>query len=211
MLERARLYPMFVLPLLRSSDDAGPPSLSGPSVIEQPAEFHYLQWGLHSSPPIPQPVPKNDPFPFPPSPAPSVTAHSGKSNPPTSTILFTPLVQYKLHQSYAPPYFVITHHTDLAQTHGIVLLRGEITPSTSVAVRSDEGASDGKYLLSQVDAQMLALGVQQFYLHQEGEGTAASVSREAEDLLHKFHKKPEEFRWESLLKFKGGLASWQTS
>ncbi|KAG8844540.1 hypothetical protein FRB96_003010 [Tulasnella sp. 330] len=204
MMERARNYPMFVLPLTRPKDDSIP-SLGDGSVTEDPAEFYFLQWGLHSAPPIPQSVPKDDPFPLP-RPA-SYTDGSGQRNPPTSTVLFTPLVQYKLHQSYAPPYFAITHYTDFARTHGIVLLQGIITPTSSAAVSATGGAADGKYMLTQLDAQMLALGLQQFYLPREGEGELANRSQEAADLLHKFHHKPDEFEWESLLKFRTGLLS----
>ncbi|KAG9003961.1 hypothetical protein FRB93_010546 [Tulasnella sp. JGI-2019a] len=203
MMERARNYPMFVLPLTRPKDE----SMQSPgeaSISEDPAEFFFLQWGLYPAPLIPQPAPKDDLFP---QPRPLVyTDGAGQRNPATSTILLTPLVQYKLHQSYAPPYFAITHYTDFARTHGIVLLQGIITPTSSAAVAADGGAPDGKYMLTQLDAQMLALGVQQFYLPaMDGEGHLAKRSREAADLLHKFHHKPDEFQWESLLKFKAGL------
>jgi ATP synthase F1 complex assembly factor 1 len=50
-------------------------------------------------------------------------------------------------------------------------------------------------MLSQDDAQLLAMEVQKFYLWgTEGKG------REAERLLKVFHERPEEFQWEELLK-----------
>ncbi|KAG8892515.1 hypothetical protein FRB99_002670, partial [Tulasnella sp. 403] len=108
-------------------------------------------------------------------------------------------VKYKLHQSYAPPYLIITHYTDFAKTHGIVLLRGEITPTNSAAVDGSAGAADGRYMLNQTDAQLLAFGLQRFYLPTSPGGDVAG--REAEELLRNFHERPAEFEWERLLKF----------
>ncbi len=167
MLERARRYPLFVLPLRRPlPPDAG-------DTNEDPVEFHILQWGFYSPPLstassiLEKPIPSN--------------------NPAVSSLLFTPLIQYKLHQTYATPYMVITHHTDFAKSHGIVLLRGEITPSSTLT---------DNHLLSQIDAQLLALAVQRFYLP----GKESKDSADAEQLLKTFHEKPAEFEWEALLK-----------
>jgi len=71
-------------------------------------------------------------------------------------------------------------------------MRGEITPAGA-----GTGASNvvGRHMLSQDDAQLLAMEVQKFYLWgTEGKG------REAERLLKVFHERPEEFQWEELLK-----------
>jgi len=157
-------YPSFVVPVPRSG-----------GADETACEFYFMQWGFHESPPIPSPS-----APFSPPPPPS------SSNPPTSTILFTPLQEYKLRASFATPYFVVTHYTDFARTHGVVLLRGEITPSTGGA---------GRYFLSQEDAQMLAISVQKFYLW----GVGREDEGEGARLLKVFHEKPEEFQWEELL------------
>ncbi|KIO31174.1 hypothetical protein M407DRAFT_138887 [Tulasnella calospora MUT 4182] len=199
MLERAKKYPMFVLPLPRPTAQDSPAPSEDPDSSEQtPVEFHFIQWGMHPAPPVPSANPDDDLFtkPSPSSPSP---------NPPTSTILFTPLIQYKLHQSYAPPYLILTHYTDLAHSHGIVLLRGEITPTSSVTVGSDQAAAsaDGKFMISQTDAQLLALGVQRFYLPQlqpQSQG-AEGGKDEAVELLRTFHESPADFRWETLLKF----------
>ncbi|KAG8938417.1 hypothetical protein FRC00_000162 [Tulasnella sp. 408] len=190
---------MFVLPLPRpSAQDSQAPSEDPNSSEQTPVEFHFIQWGMHPAPPVPSPNPDADLFTKP--------TDSPSPNPPTSTILFTPLIQYKLHQSYAPPYLILTHYTDLAHSHGIVLLRGEITPTSSVTVGSDQAAAsaDGKFMLSQMDAQLLALGVQRFYLPQlqqpQSQG-AEGGKDEAVELLRTFHESPGDFRWEDLLKF----------
>lgn len=172
MIGVARRYSTFVVPLPRVA--------VGDSKGEDKAyEFYFMQWGFHGSPSPPSGSPE-DPFihPSPPS----------SNLPQVSTILFTPLGEYKLHQTFATPYLVLTHHTDLAKTHGIVLLRGEITASSG----GGDG-NEGKWMLSQEDAQMLAMGVQRFYLWDEGRG-------EGERLVKIFHEQPEEFKWEELLK-----------
>lgn len=135
-----------------------------------------MEWGFHGTPVDPQST--LDIFQ---KPQPS-------NNPQTSTVLFTPLQEYKLRNSFATPYIVLTHYTDLARSHGIVLLRGEITPSSGTATEGD-----GRYMLNQRDAQLLAMGTQKFYLWQDEQGEGAT-------LLKTFHNNPSEFNWEDLLK-----------
>lgn len=163
-------YPTFVLPLPRASPDAP----DG----ESAHEFFFMQWAMHNSPPLPTPT-EPDPFE-------AKNANKSSPNPPTSTLLFTPLQEYKLRGEFATPHLALTMHTDLAQTHNVVLMRGEITPST---VSSEAG--EMKYLLTQEDAQLLGVGMQKFYLW-EGEG-------EGKRLLKTFHERPEDFKWEELL------------
>ncbi|TFY62475.1 hypothetical protein EVG20_g6688, partial [Dentipellis fragilis] len=129
-------------------------------------------------------------FPFP-TPAPPPPPPSAESNPRTATILFTPLLEYKLRQTFATPYLVLTFYPDLASSHDVVLLRGEITPAVAGAAAPD---AQGDYLLSQQDAQLLALAVQKFFLW----GGPGSEERKA--LLKAFHEQPENFKWEELLK-----------
>ncbi|TBU34838.1 ATP11-domain-containing protein [Dichomitus squalens] len=173
MLEVSAKYPTFILPVPRENAQVEEGS-------KKPAyEFYLMEWGFHGSPP--EPATTSDLF----SPT------KASSNPQTSTILFTPLQEYKLRQSFATPYLVLTHYTDLAKSHGLVLLRGEITPSgASAGVGAGE---DGmRYMLSQQDAQLLAIHVQRFYLQHEG-------SEERAALLKTFHEAPEQFKWEKLL------------
>ncbi|TFK34828.1 ATP11 protein-domain-containing protein [Crucibulum laeve] len=181
-------YPAFVVPLPRPKtteelkEQEGKEKVEGESDVAY--EFYFLQWDFHEAPAIPRAV--EDPF-LPPK----RTTEDGKMNPHVSTVLFTPLQEYKLRNSFATPYMVLTHYTDLTASHGVVLLRGEIT------------AGGGEhFLLSQADAQLLAMSIQKFYLWAEGK--EGGNEREGERLLSLFHEKPEEFKWEELLKF----ASW---
>lgn len=171
----AEKYPTFVIPIRRPRDASTPP-VNGES--DSAYEFYFLQWDFHDAPPVPSA--KEDPFAKPPS--------SESPNPKISTVLFTPLEEYKLRNTFATPYLVLTNYTDLASTHGLVLLRGEITPSS--------GAS-GNYMLSQEDAQQLSMAIQKFYLWGNGKG-------EGEKLVKTFHEKPEEFKWEDLIR----VADW---
>ncbi|GBE78477.1 hypothetical protein SCP_0113660 [Sparassis crispa] len=172
MLDVATRYPRFVVPLPR--DNAVTDS------NERAYEFFLMEWGFYGSPP--EPSTSSELFA---SPQPS-------ANPQTSTVLFTPLQEYKLRSSFATPHLVLTHYTDLAQSHGLVLLRGEITP-TSRSSAAGGGEADGRYLLSQEDAQILAVAVQRFYLWAEGENERTA-------LLQRFHDSSENFKWEELLK-----------
>ena len=175
MEKNGRSYPSFVVPIPRIQ----PEQETDPShqVKENLAhEFYFLQWTFHASPPIPSA--SDDPF---------VIPSSSGSNPQTSVILFSPLQEYKIRNSFATPYLILTMYTDLAETHGIVLLRGEITPSTASG-----STSAHSYMLSQADAQILAMTLQKFYLWNEN-------SSDSEKLLHAFHKNPQDFKWQDLL------------
>ncbi|KAI0666269.1 ATP11-domain-containing protein [Trametes maxima] len=176
MLDVASKYPRFVIPVPRENAEVeGNPN-------EPAYEFYLMEWGFHGPPP--EPVTNSDLF----------AQHRPSSNPQTSTILFTPLQEYKLRTSFATPYLVLTHYTDLAKSHGLVLLRGEITPSAATSSPSaGANADEGRFMLSQQDAQLLAIHVQRFYLWNEG-------SEERATLLKAFHETPGEFKWEELLK-----------
>jgi ATP synthase F1 complex assembly factor 1 len=157
MIALAQKYPNFVIPLPRDSSENG---------VEKTYEVYYMQWGFHGAPSLAE--------------GPAVDAKP--STLPTSTILFTPLQEYKLRESFATPYLVLTFFTELSRTHGLVLLRGEIT----------SGAGDGKPLLCQADAHQLASALQKFYLSQ-------NAGEAAEKLVRLFHEQPEAFNWEELL------------
>jgi ATP synthase F1 complex assembly factor 1 len=183
--DTGKKYPSFVLPLSRESGD-----ISAEGQPEKAYEFYFLQWAFHDTPPVPTYERETALFPT------SVPTGEG-SNPATSTVLFTPLQEYKLRQAFATPYLVLTFYTDLAASHGIVLLRGEITPTTTSAPvpGAENGGTDIRYFLSQQDAQLLAIGMQRFYLWKDGQGSSSR-----EDLLKAFYERPEEFKWEELLK-----------
>ncbi|KAF8831844.1 hypothetical protein HHX47_DHR1001108 [Lentinula edodes] len=180
----ATRYPTFVLPVPRPDPEAK----GNVNTTETPYEFQFMQWAFHESPPIPSAA---EPDPFVPSTN-TYQAADGSSNPPTSSILFTPLQEFKMRNSFATPYLVLTHYTDLARTHGIVLLRGEITPGSG---------NDGRYLLSQEDAQILSMGVQKFYLWSDNKGVEQKDGSTGESILRTFHEKPSEFDWQEMLKY----------
>jgi ATP synthase F1 complex assembly factor 1 len=171
----AEKYPTFIVPIRRARDDVSAPSTKGEN--DTACEFYFLQWDFHDAPPIPTAD----------SSAKVPTPGGENPNPKISTIMFTPLEEYKLRHTFATPYLVLTNYTDLASTHNQVLLRGEITPRSN---------SD-KYMLSQEDAQQLSMAVQKFYLWGDGDG-------EGERLVRIFHEKPSEFKWEDLLR----MADW---
>ncbi|PLN78813.1 putative F1F0 ATP synthase assembly protein Atp11 [Aspergillus taichungensis] len=118
----ARQNPQFILPLPRSpsapsdtpaSSEAG----SEPAPESVGADIHFLQWGFH-----------------PPATAPSSTVPSGpRANSHTSTVIFTQLAAYKLHGAYAQPHTTLTHHLDLADETGLVLMHGQVMPNGGVS------------------------------------------------------------------------------
>ncbi|KAH9963579.1 ATP11 protein-domain-containing protein [Russula dissimulans] len=176
LLSVAQRYPKFVIPIPRATttNDAK----DGESNTAY--EFYMLQWDFYHAPPPPLASP--DLF------APSVPPKEEKhSNPRLATAIFTPLLEYKLRQTFATPYLVLTFYSELASSHGLVLMRGEITPTAAAATNS----TTGDYLLSQNDAQLLAYGLQRFYLW--------GSSEEREKLLRDFHERPGTFKWEELL------------
>ncbi|KAL5336050.1 ATP11 protein-domain-containing protein [Aspergillus crustosus] len=108
ILSAARQNPQFILPLPRTATDGGatetPEANTG-------ADIHFLQWAFH--PPAATPT--------------AVNSH-------TSTIIFTPLAAYKLHGSFAQPHTTITHHLDLADDKGLVLMHGQVMPDSGVSI-----------------------------------------------------------------------------
>ncbi|GAA5934633.1 hypothetical protein JCM1841_001788 [Sporobolomyces salmonicolor] len=155
MISSARKYPLFVLPLTRDVVGEAPDG----SETDQAVEMHLLNWAL-----LPQPPSVNEPVP------------------PPSTVLFTPLAEYKARQEFAQPYLILTHYTDLSSSHGLVLMRGEI--STHVA-------------LNDTDAQVLAVRMQLFY---NDSGKGGEVEQQRRELLRAFHETPEEFDVQKLIK-----------
>ncbi|KAJ7823580.1 ATP11 protein-domain-containing protein [Mycena olivaceomarginata] len=182
MASNAAKYPMFVVPVRRDRDPASPPAEGEADAAH---EFYFLQWASHDAPPVPSPR-DGDLFSPPPAAKPEGT------NPQISTVMFTPLQEYKLRGSFATPYLVLTNYTDLAHSHGIVLLRGELTP----AAATGSAGVDGRYLLGQEDAHRLSMSVRDFYLPSGDDGFL-----EREGLVKAFHEAPNEFEWEKLLKY----------
>lgn len=95
----------------------------------------------------------------------------------TTTLLFTSLAEFKLRGEFASPHTTITFHSELADTHDLVLGQGTVVENRGVSV--DE-------------ARWLVMCMQKFYVvDKEGQG------REA--LLEMFTRGDANFRVESLL------------
>jgi ATP synthase F1 complex assembly factor 1 len=101
--------------------------------------------------------------------------------PSPSTVLFTPLAEYKSRAAFAQPYLILTHYTDLSKSHGVVLMRGEISDSVA---------------LGGTDAQVLSVRLQLFY-NPSGEGGDRELARFK--LLEDFHERPEKFDLDKLV------------
>ena len=154
----AKTHPRFILPLPRPAADDGSgdikQSAEGFSDVPRTAsDIHFLQWSFHP--------------PAGPPPAPN----SSTANTHTSTILFTHLAAFKLHGEYAQPHTTVTHHLDLADSHGLVLLNGSVVDGGGVSVE------EGKWLL---------LCMQKFYDHGGHGGGIGKEKRQ--NLLKKFSK-----------------------
>jgi ATP synthase mitochondrial F1 complex assembly factor 1 len=129
MATAARSHPQFILPLPRQIAAAATSSTSSNSdsraetetETETAAEIHFLQWGFY--PPATA---------APGTLAPTVSSNTANTH--TSTIVFTHLLAYKTHGSYAQPHTTITHHLDLADSTGLVLMHGHVMPDRGVGV-----------------------------------------------------------------------------
>ncbi|WVN88010.1 uncharacterized protein L203_103208 [Cryptococcus depauperatus CBS 7841] len=192
MLSLAKENPFFVVPLPKLSE-----MFEDKDTVREQSdmktdeyEMFYLQWLFQpthtsSSPPSPSAVPK--------------------SLPQTSCIIFTPLEEFKKAGEWAQPYLILTHYPDLAHTHDLVFMRGEISPAST----SNPGSlSNPGFLLSQQQAQLLALALQRFYC------TAVTLEKETEkelkervkrmEALTKFRTSPGEWDWTNLIEMAYG-------
>ena len=177
MIKLVRANPFFVIPLPRSAA-----SSETSQVKTDEYEMFYLQWLLHPTPTSSGP-PSTEPLP------------------PTASAIFTPLEEFKKAGEWAQPYLVLTHYPDLANSHGTVLMRGEISSASA-------GGPDGSdlnpgYLLSQPQAQLLALALQRFYcagIEVAGEGQAGKEDRvKRQEALIGFRERPQEWDWSGLV------------
>ncbi|KAK2755556.1 hypothetical protein FQN54_006496 [Arachnomyces sp. PD_36] len=134
----AKSHPQFILPLPRPHSNPDPENKDAAPTPEQDqqtaADIHFLQWGFHP------PATASTSTSTPQSPS-SVNTH-------TSTVLFTHLASYKLHGAYAPPHTTITHHLDIADSTGLVLMNGNVDPDRGVSIQ---------------EAQWLVMCLQRFY------------------------------------------------
>ncbi|KAH8885248.1 ATP11-domain-containing protein [Thozetella sp. PMI_491] len=104
----------------------------------------------------------------------------------TSTVLFTQLAEYKARGEWAQPHTTVTHHADLADDKGVVLMQG--TVGTDRGVKTDT-------------AQWLVMCLQRFYSGWDGTG-GAGVRERAEErrrLLEWFGQGDQRFTVEKLM------------
>jgi ATP synthase F1 complex assembly factor 1 len=219
MAQNARKYPQFLLPLPRTIvgslyEDQSEAANVGPGERKQGYEMQYMQWSFLPPPPKIEALSSQET-------SVSLTEeerqHIEQAAP--TTVLFTPLAEYKLRQEYAQPVLILTHYTDLALSKGIVLLRGEVTGAEEAAAATTGIAavtaatqagnvspekieklkkplqSQGK--LSPQDAQLLTVTLQRFYMPKISETAAKSNGipgeQERQELLHAFHNDQEKF------------------
>ena len=100
-------------------------------------EFYMLQWDTYDAPQ--SPAASSDPFVGKAILEEDGTTGNVEAEPPlprTATVIFTPLGEYKLRQTYAAPHLALTFYPDLSHTHGLVLLRGELTSHLRVSTKN---------------------------------------------------------------------------
>lgn len=107
----------------------------------------------------------------------------------TSTVLFTQLAEYKLRGEFAQPHTTVTHHVDLADERGLVLMQGQVMDGRGV---------------SPEHARWLVLTLQRFYGAWEGEekeldGERLERAEERKKLLEWFASGDSRFTVEKLL------------
>lgn len=220
MVSKAKQYPQFLLPLPRTivgSDDVNQTANVAPGERKNGYEMQYMEWGFLPKPDLEEITSKVE----------QSVNHSHedkevieKASP--TTVLFTPLAEYKLRQEFAQPVLIVTHYTDLALSKGIVLLRGEVTEGqdaqsapTGVAAAiaaSQAGETSTEKLnrlkaplqsqgkLSQQDAQLLTVMLQRFYMPVSPTAGPQPGAQERQELLDAFHGDPERFDVDKLCK-----------
>ena len=94
----------------------------------------------------------------------------------TTTVLFTHLAEFKLRGEYAQPHTTITHHLDLADPKGLILLQGSVANGRGVTV------DEGKWLL---------MCLQKFYAGEERQSR--------KKLLEQFSQGDSDFKVQALL------------
>lgn len=153
----------------------------------------YMQWLFHP----------------PPAPLPDANATNAGPLPPVTSVIFTPLAEFKNAGEWAQPFLTLTHYPDLAHSHGNVLMRGEITAQTATG---PQGSLDNPgFLLSQQQAQLLTLALQRFYCADMAPPNETSKARDERlqraQALIDFREKPQDWNWENLVTMAyGGLA-----
>ena len=192
MLNVARENPFFILPLPRDAD----PNSSDTTVRTDEYEMFYLQWIFHAAPTGVPPAAAST------NGAPTV-ATSTSPLPRASSAILTPLEEYKKNGEWAQPYLVFTHYPDLGHSHDLVLMRGEISAASAGGPGGGGSLTNPGWLLSQQQAQLLALAMQRFYcadiIPTSETPQLAKERQERKDMLKGLKERPEEWDWTKLV------------
>lgn len=191
MVAVAKENPSFVIPLPRSDNP-------------EAFEMFYLQWLFHPTRMAPSNLHDE--------------VNRSTARQPTSSVLFTPLAEFKNNSEWAQPHLVLTHYPDLHNNplqpeevkpngepvhHPLVLMRGEIAPSQNKSSLTSP-LPNQDLALTQHQAQLLALAVQRFYCTDvvpPNESESAREERmERKRILEGFRKDPASWDWKPLVK-----------
>ena len=102
----------------------------------------------------------------------------------TATVLFTHLAEFKLRGEYAQPHTTVTHHLDLADQKGLVMMEGRVMEDRGVSVE------EGKWLL---------MCLQKFYGFEAHSESAKENAERRKRLMEQFSGGDEGFKVEELL------------
>lgn len=102
----------------------------------------------------------------------------------TATVLFTHLAEFKLRGEFAQPHTTVTHHLDLADEKGLVMLEGRVMENRGISVE------EGKWLL---------MCLQKFYGFEAHTETAKQNADKRKKLMEQFSGGDESFKVEELL------------
>ena len=105
-------------------------------------------------------------------------------SPTTVTVLFTHLAEFKLRGEFAQPHTTVTHHLDLADRNGLVMLEGRVMENRGISV------DEGKWLL---------MCLQKFYGFEPHSETAKQNAERRKKLMEQFSGGDESFKVEELL------------
>jgi len=105
-------------------------------------------------------------------------------SPTTATVLFTHLAEFKLRGEFAQPHTTVTHHLDLAEEKGLVMLEGRVMEGRGMTVE------EGKWLLLQL---------QKFYGFEAQSDAAKENAGRRKKLMKQFSEGDEGFKVEELL------------
>ncbi|KAK3712552.1 hypothetical protein LTR37_008995 [Vermiconidia calcicola] len=105
-------------------------------------------------------------------------------SPTTATVLFTHLAEFKLRGEFAQPHTTVTHHLDLADKNGLVMLEGRVMENRGMTVE------EGKWLL---------MCLQKFYGFEAHTETAKENADRRKRLMEQFSGGDESFKVEELL------------